>query len=307
MARTRNIKPAFFRNPDLLDCSPLARLLFIGLWTMADRDGRVEDHPRKIRLEIMPSDDADIDTLLWELSDHKFVIRYVSGGEGYIQVVNFAKHQNPHPKEESKGYPPPEDGCFLPSRENTRQAAASNLPALPYPLSLIPHPSSLNLTTEVTDKPCSISTEPEPTKAKRNAKPSQTLHQCLETSGGIPPLEWGEWAYTTFGWDADRISFEWDDFSDYWQSGNAAGGGRKSDWPATWRSHCRRNAANSNRGYRTGGKARSGFAAAFASSVAGRYGISPNGSGVSGRAPSQGTGEDAGANRNGIPVGEIPF
>ena len=37
MARARNIKPGFFTNDVLADCDPLARLLFAGLWTVADR------------------------------------------------------------------------------------------------------------------------------------------------------------------------------------------------------------------------------------------------------------------------------
>ena len=39
MSRSRNIKPGFFKNEHLAECQPLARLLFIGLWTLADREG----------------------------------------------------------------------------------------------------------------------------------------------------------------------------------------------------------------------------------------------------------------------------
>ena len=46
MARARNIKPGFFRNADLVEMPIEARLLFIGLWTLADRSGRLEDRPR---------------------------------------------------------------------------------------------------------------------------------------------------------------------------------------------------------------------------------------------------------------------
>jgi len=48
MARSRNIKPGFFRNEMLAECSPLARLLFAGLWCLADRFGRLEDRPKRI-------------------------------------------------------------------------------------------------------------------------------------------------------------------------------------------------------------------------------------------------------------------
>ena len=36
MARTRSIKPSFFKNEYLAECEPMARLLFVGLWTLAD-------------------------------------------------------------------------------------------------------------------------------------------------------------------------------------------------------------------------------------------------------------------------------
>ena len=51
MARARNIKPSFFMNENLAECDPLARILFVGLWTLADRDGRLEDRPKPLRVQ----------------------------------------------------------------------------------------------------------------------------------------------------------------------------------------------------------------------------------------------------------------
>ena len=50
MARSRNIKPGFFKNEDLLDLPYEYRLLFVGLWTLADREGYLEDRPKRIRM-----------------------------------------------------------------------------------------------------------------------------------------------------------------------------------------------------------------------------------------------------------------
>lgn len=163
------------------------------------------------------------------------------------------------------------------------------------------------LTTQSNNPDNNPPVSPKPTKASSRANPSQRLSEHLAASGGIPPVEWGEWAHTTFGWDADRISFEWDDFFDYWNSGNAKGGGRKSDWAATWRSHCRRQSSDSRRGYRAGGKARSGFATAFASSVANRYGIPSAGGGVGGGKAAEGAGANPRPRADRLPNGEIPF
>lgn len=109
MARTRNIKPGFFTNEYLSELSPLARLLFIGLWCYADREGRLEDRPKRLKVDILPYDDCDIDELLNALanSPDKFILRYEVDGKRYIQIANFLKHQNPHIKEPASTIPAP--------------------------------------------------------------------------------------------------------------------------------------------------------------------------------------------------------
>lgn len=96
MPRARNIKPAFFTNDELGDMPPLTRLLFAGLWCVADRAGRLEDRPKKIKMEVLPYDDCDVDAMLWELHAHKFIVRYVADGESLIEICKWAKHQRPH-------------------------------------------------------------------------------------------------------------------------------------------------------------------------------------------------------------------
>jgi len=105
MARARNIKPGFFRNADLVELSMTARLLFIGLWTMADRSGRLEDRPKQIKMELFPADDVDCGACLQELSSIGVIDRYESVGVRVIQVVNFSKHQNPHKDEKASTLP----------------------------------------------------------------------------------------------------------------------------------------------------------------------------------------------------------
>ena len=105
MARARNIKPAFFTNDELAEVEPLERLLFIGLWTIADRAGRLEDRPRKIKAEILPYDDCQIDTMLDHLASKGFIERYAVDTIRYIEVCNFTKHQHPHMKEPESSIP----------------------------------------------------------------------------------------------------------------------------------------------------------------------------------------------------------
>jgi len=98
--RTRNIKPGFFKNEHLAECSPHARLLFAGLWCIADRSGRLEDRPLRIHAEVFPFEPSlKIDKLLEELESHQFITRYLAEGKKVVAVVKFQGHQNPHPKE----------------------------------------------------------------------------------------------------------------------------------------------------------------------------------------------------------------
>lgn len=99
MARSRNIKPGFFTNDELAECSPHTRLLFAGLWTIADKEGRLDDRPKKVKALVLPFDNVDCDELLQQLHDRKFIQRYQVQDGAYIQITNWKKHQNPHCKE----------------------------------------------------------------------------------------------------------------------------------------------------------------------------------------------------------------
>ena len=109
MARARNIKPGFYKNAELVECSVWARLIFPGLWILADRDGRLEDRPKQIKMELLPADLQDMNLLLQELEEHGFIVRYEAGGKSVIQVLNFDKHQNPHVKEAASTLPAPDE------------------------------------------------------------------------------------------------------------------------------------------------------------------------------------------------------
>lgn len=142
MARARNIKPGFFTNDALAEVSPLARILFAGLWCFADREGRLNDRPKKIKAEILPYDECNTDELLEDLAKHGFLIRYEVDGAKYIQVVNFDKHQNPHVKEQASEIPAPDKHSASTVQEQDKNQKSMEVAGL-IPSSLIPHPSSL--------------------------------------------------------------------------------------------------------------------------------------------------------------------
>lgn len=109
MARARNIKPGIMDNEVLAECDFSARLLFVYLWMLADRDGRLEDRPKRIRVQAFPYDEGvDADTLLQQLHEKQFIQRYEVDGNQYIQILKFSEHQTPHVKEKASTIPAPD-------------------------------------------------------------------------------------------------------------------------------------------------------------------------------------------------------
>jgi hypothetical protein len=114
MARARNIKPSLFKNEVLGVADPLLTILFTSLWCLADKKGRLEDRPLRIKAETFPyRENIDINRYLTELSQLGFIHRYKVNEIGYIQVINFDKHQNPHHTEKDSEYPEYSIGCDL--------------------------------------------------------------------------------------------------------------------------------------------------------------------------------------------------
>ena len=182
MARSRNIKPGFFLNDKLAECDPLARLLFAGLWCIADREGRLEDRPKRIKAEILPYDDCDVDKLLNQLAKQGFIIRYEIDDKRYIQISNFLKHQNPHIKEAASTIPPPPEVEPAPDEHHTSTVLApekhSSFPAdslnlIPDSLNLIP--DSLNLIPDSLKHDPEILYSPNPPASDEPLEPEKTI------------------------------------------------------------------------------------------------------------------------------------
>jgi len=106
--RARNLKPGILKNEVLGAADPLYTLLFQGLWMLADREGRLEDRPLRIKAEVFAYRNLDCDCALQWLADNGFILRYVVSGKKFIQIINFAKHQNPHSREIASSIPAPE-------------------------------------------------------------------------------------------------------------------------------------------------------------------------------------------------------
>lgn len=101
MARIRSIKPEFFTSEQLAECSPNARLLFIGLWCFCDDYGV---HPAKVfslKMQVFPADPftkEQIRTWIDELILHGLLVEYEIEGDQFWFVTGWDKHQKPDTK-----------------------------------------------------------------------------------------------------------------------------------------------------------------------------------------------------------------
>jgi hypothetical protein len=144
MARARNIKPGFFANEELVELSFATRLLFIGLWTIADREGRLEDKPKRIKMVLFPADNLDVDASLNELQEHGFILRYTASEAEFIQILAFKKHQNPHKDEKQSTIPAPclhHTNTVQVEDEHSSNPADSPIPYSPIPEETPPAPA----------------------------------------------------------------------------------------------------------------------------------------------------------------------
>ena len=107
MARIRSIKPEFWTDEKVVELSPFARLLFIGLWNFADDEGRMIYSPTRIKLQILPADSADISELLGEILGKSLITVYAVDGIEYLQVNGFSEHQKIDKRSASKLPSPP--------------------------------------------------------------------------------------------------------------------------------------------------------------------------------------------------------
>ncbi len=93
MARIRTIKPDFWTDEKLTDCSLSARLLFIGTWNFADDAGNLDRSHKQIKARVFPLDNVECEPLLLELITQGLLIEYVVEGKQYLHIKGFEKHQ----------------------------------------------------------------------------------------------------------------------------------------------------------------------------------------------------------------------
>jgi hypothetical protein len=174
MSRTRLIKPALFENELLGQMDGDTVLTFIGLWCMADREGRLEDRPLRLKAKLFPYRQVSIENALSQLEEGGFLIRYTINEEAFIHVVNFAKHQHPHRAEQASVIPPVPSNLPTKDGRTTDQGLLKDIPctvdAGPSPLTLNPLLDTLTLNQSSPDGEQVVGVEQHIVKASRPRK-----------------------------------------------------------------------------------------------------------------------------------------
>ncbi len=122
--RIRTVKPEFWQSEKVASVSRDARLMFIGLWGLADDHGRLRANAALIRGQLFPYDDEhDVAGWLAELVEAGLVQVYQVDGCSYAAIPGFAEHQKIDKRWDSKLPAPPE------ARRRGAGASANGQPA----------------------------------------------------------------------------------------------------------------------------------------------------------------------------------
>lgn len=98
MARIRTVKPTMWMSPQVMNLSHGARLLFIGLITQADDEGRGIADVRRLKAAVFPGDDilsGAVHEWLGEIAEQGLVRLYEAPGHGRLyQLPSWNRHQS---------------------------------------------------------------------------------------------------------------------------------------------------------------------------------------------------------------------
>ncbi|VVM43670.1 hypothetical protein PS623_00385 [Pseudomonas fluorescens] len=89
MARIRTIKPEFWTSEQIMECSAMARLLFIGMWNFCDDAGNHPMSPKTLKALVFPGDDITalaVEALLAELVENRLITLYEAASKQYLHV-----------------------------------------------------------------------------------------------------------------------------------------------------------------------------------------------------------------------------
>ena len=97
MARKRMVDPSIWQSEDFSKLSTLAKLVFIGLFSLADDEGRGRANPTYLKSSLFPYNEdmrsADIEKTLSEISSNMSVVFYSCNGSNYYSLLSWYNFQ----------------------------------------------------------------------------------------------------------------------------------------------------------------------------------------------------------------------
>lgn len=240
MARSRNIKPGFFQNEQLGELEPIARLAFIGMWTVADFKGCLEFRPKRLKIQLLPYDDCDLEKIAINLDKSGLIRMYSVQGNRYIKILKFEEHQNPHKNERDAGSEIPDfdennrEINDLEKIENNREQDGTNRAD-----SLLLIPDSLLLNPESTPQtPSGLN----PTLKKGAISLKTFIDECKEKNERPLRDYKSLWEYTEkVGLSEDFVALAWAEFLRRFMPGGSQQEKRQKDWRCTFRKYIENN------------------------------------------------------------------
>lgn len=262
MARIRTIKPEFWTSEQVIELSPVARLLFIGMWNFCDDRGVMPAAIRSLKAKVLPADDfrmEDIQGFVTEMITHGLIVEFEADGSRWWSVTGW-KHQvinRPTPSrfpEPPRQTPPPsvdgpEDESLRGPSRSTASDTARMSPSHSTAAEVVSDADGTtqdddSLTTHgvITDD-SSLERKGKEGKGKDKSSPEREVGRANVadargarlTLSELPP----DWREYLIGKRKDLDPIEtWERFRDYWIAQPGVKG-RKSDWAATWRTWVR--------------------------------------------------------------------
>lgn len=197
MARIRTIKPEFWTSEQVMNCSPMARLLFIGLWNFCDDGGNHVASAKTIKANVFPGDDImspSVQLLLDELSANGLIVYYSHENKDFLHVTGW-HHQKidkptyKHPRFDPEKSTPPRRALAEPSPpegmgKGSGMEGKRNKPG---------EGSSIPSQDDAADGPAAVGDLPaDPFAARRNEIAALMRKHGIAGHAGNPPVD--RWA-----------------------------------------------------------------------------------------------------------------
>lgn len=129
MARIRSIKPEFWTSEQVVECSPIARLLFVGMWSFADDGGVFPDSWKRMKMQVFPGDEFGkdrIESMVDELLFVGLLRRFHHENQAFLLITGWHHQKIERP---SYKYPQPKEGTkFDDNSTSGRRVVGDNSP-----------------------------------------------------------------------------------------------------------------------------------------------------------------------------------